>query len=192
MPKAQESIHVKIVQSMLKLASELPWNDISFDEIIVDANVELSDVQDFYTDKNDILAMYAKQLNKALEAQYGNQTLEGDSHKDQLFDILMERFDLLNENRQAVVSILNGVTLDPHQMVIAMPWVCQSMQSVLDMAGIPSNGWQGALRNVGLTSVYIKTLRTWVADESQDLSITMAALDKNLGYAERASQFFKI
>ena len=138
------------------------------------------------------MCAYGAQINQRLASQFKGHSLEGDTPKDRLFDILMERFDILNEDRQAIISILNAVTLDPHQMVISMPWLCKAMGIVLELADIPSHGWQGGLRITGLTIVYIKTLRVWIGDDSSDMAMTMAALDKNLGYAERASAFLKI
>jgi ubiquinone biosynthesis protein COQ9 len=192
MAKAQETIHSKIIQSALELASQNAWQDVSLNDIALNANLDMSQIIEFYDDQNDVIAMYGKDINKKLAEQFKGQSLEGDSIKDRLFDILMERFDLLNNDRSAILSILNTITMDPHQIIVTMPWLCKSMGIVLEIANVPSHGWQGGLRIAGLSAVYIKTLRAWVNDDSQDMAVTMAALDKNLGYAERAGQFLKI
>ena len=60
-----------------------------------------------------------------------------------------------------------------------------SMAWMLEAAGVPATGWRGTLRVQGLTAVWLYTLRAWLADESADLSGTMAALDRALGRAEQ-------
>ena len=55
---------------------------------------------------------------------------------------------------------------------------------MLESAGISTYGIKGACRVAGLTGLYVKTLRVWLADDSADLSRVMAALDKDLGRVE--------
>ena len=107
--------------------------------------------------------------------------------RDRLFDILMERFDILSEDRAAYVSILKSFRLDPKQAVISLPHLCQSMSWMLEACHISTSGIKGAARVAGLTGVYLKTLRVWLSDDTPDLSKTMAQLDKTLGQVERAA-----
>ena len=58
------------------------------------------------------------------------------------------------------------------------------MSWMLEAAGIETAGIKGAVKVIGLTGIYLKTLRVWCDDESPDMGKTMAALDKNLGQAE--------
>jgi hypothetical protein len=92
----------------------------------------------------------------------------------------MERFDLLNDDREALVSILSSFKLDPKQAVISLPHLCKSMNWVLESVGVDTNGLQGFVKIIGLTGVYIKVLNDWIKDDSEDMSKTMASLDKAL------------
>jgi len=115
---------------------------------------------------------------------------ESISARDQLFDILMERFEILNDYRAPLVSILESFCFDPKQAVISCPHLLRSMSWMLEAAGIETPGVRGALKVAGLTGVYLKTLRVWRDDESPDMSKTMAALDKDLGRAEHVANMF--
>lgn len=46
---------------------------------------------------------------------------------------------------------------------------------------------KGAIRLKGLLAIYLAGLRAFATDESEDLSKTMAEIDKRLGQAERVS-----
>ena len=59
---------------------------------------------------------------------------------------------------------------------------------MLEIANIKTTGIVGALRVKGLAAVWLATLRAWRHDESPDMAATMAALDRNLGHAERVAR----
>jgi hypothetical protein len=63
------------------------------------------------------------------------------------------------------------------------------MRWMLEAAGISGRGPVGELRTRGLVGVWLYALRTWQSDQSEDLSATMAALDRALRWAERAEQW---
>ena len=48
-----------------------------------------------------------------------------------------------------------------------------------------ASGLRGAFRIEGLGAIYGAAMRVWLKDETDDLSKTMAELDKRLGQAER-------
>ncbi len=51
-------------------------------------------------------------------------------------------------------------------------------------AGLSSAGLAGAVRTEGLALVYLNALRVWLADDTEDMEKTMAALDWGLRQAE--------
>ena len=68
------------------------------------------------------------------------------TERDKTFDVLMGRFDRLNQDRDAVKSILKASCTDPKQLVIGMPNVARSMAWMLEACEIETQGWRGALR----------------------------------------------
>ncbi len=56
---------------------------------------------------------------------------------------------------------------------------------MLEAAGIDTGGYKGAIKIAGLTALYLKTLKTWREDDSEDMAKTMAELDKNLERSEQ-------
>jgi ubiquinone biosynthesis protein COQ9 len=59
-----------------------------------------------------------------------------------------------------------------------------SMGWLLEGAGVDATGLRGALKKRGLLLVWAYGLQAWARDESEDLSATMAAVDKALARAE--------
>ena len=104
--------------------------------------------------------------------------------RDKLFELIMARFDVIEDNRDGVLSILNSMKLDPKTVLYSLPHLCRSMAWVLEGVGENTSGIKGTAKIIGLTGVYLKTLRAWINEESADMSKTMASLDKGLAQAE--------
>lgn len=180
--KTATSRREKIVNAALSLAAEQPWQDVTLSAIAAKARVSLADMHDDFADKTDILSVYGRMLDRRVLARWSGE--EDSTPRDKLFDLLMERYECLNDDRAALTSILKSFRLDPKQAVIGLPHLCRSMAWMLEAAGVSTSGLQGAARVSGLTAIYLHGLKTWMNDEGADLAKTMAALDKDLGRAE--------
>jgi AcrR family transcriptional regulator len=174
------------VDTALELAAQKGWAEIGFEDIAAASGHDLADLRERFADKTDIIAAFGRRLDrKALESAASGADM---SHRDRLFDLLMERFDGLNEQRGGIVSFVNTIRCDPKQIMIGLPHLARSMARMLDAAGIEADGVIGAVKVAGLTMLYLKTLRIWAEDDSADLGKTMAALDRNLAKAEQLIQ----
>ena len=185
--KKQVDIREKIVESALHLAVEQGWEYTTLRDISAHSGISLSELFDIIDDKNDILVLLGRMIDKKIVANTDISDDDDISARDRLFDILMDRYDALNEYRDGIKAILESFRFDPKQLVISMPHLCKSMSWMLEISGVETSGIKGALKVAGLTGVYLKVMKTWAKDESEDLSKTMAALDKALERAETAA-----
>ena len=175
------------IQVAFDLALKHGWGGVTLNDIARVCKCSLADLHDIFEDRNDILAAYGRQVDRKVMERLSIDITSPE--RDRLFDVLMDRFDVLNEDRNALVSILNSFRTDPKQVAITLPHLGRSMVWMLEAAGIEANGPKGAMTALGLTGVYLYTLRAWKDDKSPDMGKTMAALDKALGQAESAVQF---
>jgi hypothetical protein len=65
-----------------------------------------------------------------------------------------------------------------------------SMGWMLEGAGVSAQGLRGEIRKKGLTLVWGYGMRTWVRDDSADLTATMAAVDRALERADAIAARF--
>lgn len=182
--KSQKNIKEKIVETALDLAATQGWNKTTLAAIAKASKISLAQLHEQFEDKTDIIAALGRMIDKKVLEQAGEADPDVPP-KERIFDIMMERYDALNEYRPGIVAILDSFLPDPKQAVISLPHVCRSMTWMLEAAGLETSGIPGALRVAGLTVIHLKTLRIWKNDDSADLSKTMAALDKYLGRAEQ-------
>ncbi|MEE8226604.1 MAG: TetR family transcriptional regulator, partial [Kiloniellales bacterium] len=69
-------------------------------------------------------------------------------------------------------------------LMAGAPRFLHSMAWMVEAAGLSSAGLSGAVRTEGLALVYLNALRVWLADDTEDMAETMAALDWGLRQAE--------
>lgn len=187
--KSAQNIREKAVKAALALAAAQGWLETSMADIAKKAKISMADMHDHFEDRFDILAAYGRIIDKKIMEAVGNPDPDL-SPRDRLFDIMMERFDVLNEERDGVCAILRSFCFDPKQAVISLPHLGRSMSWMLEASGIETGGYKGAIKVMGLTGLYLKTLKTWKDDDSEDMAKTMAELDKNLGRAEKWAESF--
>lgn len=174
----QTDKRASVLDAALRLAARRDWVNVRLADIAKEAGVSLGALAEMFDSKEDIVGAYQARVDRDVLESFSSSGAE----RDQIFDILMERFDRLNADRAAVVSMLSNK--DPKQIVTSLPHVARSMAWMLEACGIDTDGPRGALRVAGLAGIYIWTLRTWRDDESADMAKTMATLDKLLGRAE--------
>jgi len=172
----------RLVDAALKLAAERPWSQVTLGEIATEAGLSLAELHEAAPSKSHVIRAFLKRIDAAVLA--GPAPDLSEPARDRLFDVLMRRFDALKPHRAAVASIVDGLSRDPVQALCGWPALLRSMSWMLEAAGLDAAGLKGALRARGLAMVWLTSLRTFLTDESEDLSATMAALDRALKRAE--------
>lgn len=189
--KTKKKTKEDLVQIALDLSVERGWQMVTLRDIAETAKISLADLHDMFEDKVDILVAFGRMIDRKVLENVSDPDPEI-SVRDQLFDVMMDRYEVLNEYREGLVSVLDSFVLDPKQAVISFPHLCRSMTWMLEAAGVETDGITGAIKVTGLTGVYLNVLRTWKEDDSPDLSKTMAALDKNLNRSEQVINMFSL
>lgn len=192
-PSPQE-LRERVVHAALHLAAIQGWDQVTLADIAYDTKLSLADLHQVIEDKFDILAALGRMIDRKMLERLGSE-FEGGldpslSPREALFELLMERFDVLSENRDGISAILRSFRFDPKQGVMSLPHLCRSMCWILEAAQINTNGLRGAMKVTGVSLVYLKVLRVWDSDDTPDLSRTMAALDKELTRAEQWTNTF--
>ncbi len=167
-----------LVAAALRLAAAEGWRGLSLVDIAGEAGVSLADAYTAVPSKSTLLAAILAAVDRRVLA---GGPADGDCPRDRLFDVLMRRFDALQERRQAYIAILDDVVFDPLAVAPVLPDFARSMTWMLDVAAVPTDGVLGNLRVKVVSALYLSVLRTWRNDDSLDLARTMAALDRGLG-----------
>jgi AcrR family transcriptional regulator len=171
-------------EALLRMVAAGGWRDLSYADIAKDAGLSLAAAYEAYPSKAAILTGIGRDIDARLFASLDEDPLDG-SPKDRLFDLLMRRFDVLNEHREAYAALAWELPRTPVEAGCLALQLRRSLANMLEAAGLSASGLRGAFRIEGLGALYACALRVWLKDESADLSKTMAELDKRLGQVER-------
>jgi ubiquinone biosynthesis protein COQ9 len=171
-------------EALLRMVAAGGWRDLSYADIAKEAGLRLAAAYEAYPSKGAILTGIGRDIDARLFASLEEDPLEG-SPKDRLFDLLMRRFDALNEHREAYAALAWELPRTPVEAGCLALQLRRSLANMLEAAGLSASGLRGAFRIEGLGALYACALRVWLKDDTADLSKTMAELDKRLGQVER-------
>ncbi len=187
--KSYKDIQENVVEVALRLSAEKGWSSLSIADIAYEMDMSRSEMNLYFYDKDDIL--YA--LGKFIDSRVMAAEIDIDAPvKDRLFEILMERFDVINEYRDGIKSIISSFKCSPKSLIFSFPHIGKSMAMMLEACGENVDGIRGAIKIAGLSGIYLNCVRVWIDDETPDMSKTMACLDKSLGRAEMMVNKFGI
>lgn len=180
---AQPDNATRMLDAALRLAADRDWSAIGMADIASEAGLTLAEARAAIPDKPMLLAALLARTDQAMLAE-GPGDPESPA-RDRLFDLIMRRFDALAPHKQAVGRMMRTIPRDPLGGLVAAPLLLRGMAWALEACGIATGGLRGLVRIKALAALYLRTMRTWLADESVDNATTMAALDKNLKRAAR-------
>ena len=180
----------RILAAAMEVAVRIGWRRAALADIAAAAETNLAGLHARYADKGAILRGIVDLADRKVLAGAGAPDPES-SARDRLFDVLMRRFDALKPYREGLAAVAReGGGVGIGDAICGAQRMLRSLAWMLEAAGIGTGGWSGACRIKGLAVVYAATFATWLRDETEDMSKTMAALDKNLGRAERFANTF--
>ncbi len=172
----------RLLAAALDLAARKSWAEVTVRDIADAAGVSLRELRAEFASKSDVIAALLAAVDSELLSK-APQRSEDQQRRDQLFDTIMTRFDILAPYKPALKSIARSGGADAR---LAGPFL-SSQYWMLAAAGIPTQGAAGALRVLGLAATYASVFRVWLDDEDPGLARTMAALDRRLRRGERAA-----
>ncbi|MCW8307370.1 TetR family transcriptional regulator [Acidiphilium sp. PA] len=183
---SKDSFERDLIKAAFDLAAQQGWRRVSVAAAARHGGLELAKARRHFSCTGMILAKFGRAAD--VHALHGAMT-DG-LVRDRLFDIIMRRFDYLQQHREGVIALIRFAPTDPLLALWLQRTNLASMGWILEGAGVSSRGLRGALRKRGLLAVCAWALRAWMRDDSEDLSATMAALDVALMRADQAANQF--
>jgi AcrR family transcriptional regulator len=177
----------RAVMAAMTLAATRGWSDVGLADIAKEANLTMADLRREFVCKNDILRAFQAEVDAQVLAR-SKPAGPDDSVRDQVFDALMTRFDVMTPQKEALKHIAAYFRCHPGE---ASMFVCTRMVSqywTLANAGAKLDGPGALVRVAGLSAVYGKAFSVWLEDDSSSLDKTMATLDRGLANGERGMQ----
>lgn len=169
-------------QAALELAADIGWTDLTLGE--VHARAGLAAPADPAAPVWPVLLDILASLDAAVAMDVADRL--GGSWRDDLFELLMTRFDLMQRHREAYTDVLPALLARPfpygHRFARQF---LSSLHATIDRAGLDLSPARLPLAVTTLAGIYLSLLDVWRQDDSADMAKTMAAIDKRLGWYEK-------
>jgi AcrR family transcriptional regulator len=173
-----------VVDALMRLAADRPWNDIDLIELAREANLTLADLRDLFPSKGAVLGAFIRRIDRQV-LDGTTDDLAEEPARERVFDVMMRRLDALAPYKAAVRRIGFALRRDPLALAALNRLAINSQRYMLAAAGISTEGPLGRLKLQGAVLVFGNTLETWIDDDDPSLARTMARLDRELRRGER-------
>ena len=141
---------------------------LTLEQIAAAAKVPPVQAKKSFANKDQLLSAIVRQIDARTVIKAGKINPRDTAH-DRLFEVMMARFDALQEHRMGILSILNETRRDPSLARLIIPAQIQSMQKLLEQARVTSAA-RAQLAAFGLLVVYYRALWCWQKDSTRDMA----------------------
>ena len=176
----------QILDASLELAAAVGWDNLRLYQVAARLGLPLTVVRAEFRDRDAIAdAWFARALDQMLAIPPGE--LVAQPPPERLLRVMMRWFAALQSHHRVTGEMLR-VKLYPghpqHWVPLAFD-LSRLIHWFLDAALIASTGYRRQLAEVGLTALFLKTLRGWLRDPDGDLERVRAQLGRDLQRADR-------
>ncbi|MEM1088396.1 MAG: hypothetical protein AAGH90_11765 [Pseudomonadota bacterium] len=184
----RDALMDKAIPAALKLAASTKWADLTLKTLADELGLKLSDFHGL-TDKSD--------LSWAVEGYFDKAMSEGafdedESPRTRLFDVLMMRFEAMEDTRDGTKSYLKWRDSNLAGLKTRVSGRAATARWALTCCGLDGRGRVPlSLQIGGLSWAIASAERAWKQETSPDLTRTMAALDAELLKLEARAKWFE-
>jgi AcrR family transcriptional regulator len=170
MSSTDDDFNEALIKGAFDLAAREGWPSVSVAGAAREAGVALERARENFPGRAAILLT----LGRMADRHALSDAMETGAVRERLFDMLMRRFDVLQQYRAGVLALFRALPAEPAEVLLLAAATSASMGWMLEAAGVSARGVAGAVRVQGMVAVWLFTWRAWRGDESADLSGTMA------------------
>ena len=167
-----------LIAALWRVVANHGWAGLTMGRLAAEAGLPLATLRDRFPTRLDLLLLHGRMVDHAVLA--GTIPGQGGAPRDRLFDVLMRRLDAMQPHRAGLLRFLKEMPREPGLAALLAPRLVLSMRWMLDAAEIEGDAPRRRLLALGLTGVWLGTVRAWAEDGSEDLGHSMAALDRLL------------
>ncbi|MEM9937828.1 MAG: hypothetical protein AAF768_03185 [Pseudomonadota bacterium] len=188
MTSSRTEVIKKGLSAALKLAEMRAWGDLTLAEIASEAGLTLKDFHGV-ADKADLSAAIEPMFDAAMSE---GSISEDETPRTRLFDVIMMRFEAMEDTRDGAMSFLRWRDRSPAGLALRLRARIATAKWALTCSGLDKA--DGAARQgliAGVSWAIAQAERAWRKETSADLTRTMAALDAELIRLEERINWIK-
>lgn len=183
----------QILDQALLMAEEEGWGTLRLRRIAEHFGCPLADIEDHYRDLDAVAdAWFGRAWDVMLapvEAGFFEKPVP-----ERLYTLMLRWFDALAPHQRVTADMLSGKLYlgHPHHWVPMIFNLSRTIQWLREAAALDAGGRQRQMEEIGLTGLFLITLRYWCRDKSENQERTRDFLWRALKRSERTLQARRI
>ncbi len=177
----------RILDAALEMAGDIGWSQVRLGAVAERLDIPLVEILRHYRDKDAVAdALFRRAWETMLAVPLVQ--LADLPILERLHRLLIRWFDALAPHRAVARNMLADKLYPshPHHWVPLIFNLSRTIHWLLDAAGVESRGRRRQLIEIGMTGIFLTTLRVWMRDESEGQSRTRKFLKRRLEAADRS------
>ena len=174
----------KILITAFNYLNEVGWNSFTFENLSKKKKIKLETIYFFFENKNFLLRDFSSFIDEQVILELQDESLKKSEVKDNIFEVLMIRFEKLQPYKKALQSIFELLRFQPKMLNTLAKQLFISLDLVLDLSLAKKGFLFDKFALNGLFIIYINVFKGWLADDSVEMNKTMAKLDLFLSRSE--------
>jgi AcrR family transcriptional regulator len=181
-----KDLPAQILDTALELAEELGWEGLRLREVAERLGIPMSELLTHYRDKDAIANAWFLCGRQAMLAEppkgFADQPAE-----ERLHLLMMRWFDALAGHREVTGQMLKEklYPAHPHHWVPMIFNLSRTVHWLRDAALLDARGRRRQIEEIGLSALFLATLRVWLNDETTGQIRTREYLSSRLAGADR-------
>lgn len=177
----------KIIEESFLFIEKNSWERFSIEKFATLNKYKIMEVKNFIDNKNQLLFEFSKMIDDKVEENIDTDEFENSTIKDNIFELIMMRFDVMTPFKGGLKKIINEIK-NPIILKKISHNIMESMDFYLEFSNAYDDSIFDIIKKKSLFLIYSYCFKVWLEDDSEELSKTMSELDRLLNYSEKFSR----
>lgn len=182
----RRDLGARILETALEMAEDEGWGALRLRNVAARLDIPLANLLTHYRDLDAIADAWFERAWVAM-LQAPPDGFADLPPRERLEIVMLRWFDALAPHRRVTGEMLEAKMwyAHPHHWVPAIFNLSRTIQWIRDVAMLDAGGRRRQLEEIGLTALFLATLRVWLRDETDGQTRTRAFLRRRLEDADR-------
>ena len=181
----------KLINVAFQMIEKQGWQKFSLKRLADEKKISIVEVNQIFRKKEDILKEFSSMIDLQVEKNFDFKDLENSSTKDNLFELIMLRLELMRPYKKALKNIILAFRSNLSMIKSVSFKILNSLDFYLELTNAYDGSFFDIFKKKVILFIYTQTFVVWINDDSEEMSKTMSELDKMLSFSEKITNSFK-
>ena len=181
----------KLINAAFQMIEKQGWQKFSLKRLADEKKISIVEVNQIFRKKEDILKEFSSMIDLQVEKNFDFRDLENSSTKDNLFELIMLRLELMRPYKKALKNIILALRSNLSMIKSVSFKILNSLDFYLELTNAYDGSFFDIFKKKVILFIYTQTFVVWINDDSEEMSKTMSELDKMLSFSEKITNSFK-